>query len=173
MNAFVEMEPYSTHLTPTVTAAVRSGILWPELPILELGCGHYSTPILSSIAKATDRELHVVASEPIWAGFFREDPQHLELISPENWPILTFSAMWGMALIDHEQNELERVSQLLKLSEKAKVAIFHDANCLDEQSGIWQLLNCTYKYIYHYTRYHPTTAIFSNHIDPATWFEST
>lgn len=165
------MEPYSTHLVPTVTAAVRSGMLWPELPILELGCGHYSTPLLASIAKMQDRKLHVMTSDPVWAGHFEKDPHEIKWVKPSGWPEASLEGDWGMVLVDHEEFVVCRFAQLLKLHQNAKVVVFHDANRIEEEGISWGLIQSLYKHVYFFDRYFPTTAILSNFVDPRSWFE--
>ncbi len=170
MELVCSMEPYATHQVPTVTVAMRSGLLWPELPILELGCGHYSTPILSSISKIHNRKLHLITSDPIWAKHFQKDPYDLQVIDPDFWPTISFPGEWGMVLIDHEELVVDRFAQLFKLNQIAKVVVFHDANRIGDEGVSWGLIHVLYRYVYFFDRYYPTTAILSNFVDPSEWF---
>ncbi len=170
MGPVVSMTPYSTHLVPSVTSAIHTHLLWPGSPILELGCGHYSTPLFSSIAKAQKRDFQIVTSDPEWAKSFQTDPNHLQIIEFHQWPEFVFEGEWGLVLVDHEEFVIHRFAQLFKLSEKAKVVVFHDANRIDEQEVSWGLIHTLYKYVYIYDRYFPRTAILSNYVDPQEWF---
>ena len=171
MDVACMMEPYSTHLVPTITAAIRSGVLWPDLPILELGCGHYSTPLLASIAKMQQRKLHLISSDPKWAEFFQKDSQNISIIEGNSWPDVSLSGDWGMVLVDNEQYVYQRFAQLFKLHENAKIVVFHDANRIAENEISWGPIQILYKYVYFFDRYSPSTAILSNFVDPSSWFE--
>ncbi|MBI2743581.1 MAG: hypothetical protein HYX48_06665 [Chlamydiales bacterium] len=164
------MHPYSTHLVPSVAAAIHTGMLWPNSSILELGCGHYSTPLLSSIAKAQGRNFELITSDPEWARRFQNDANELHLIEFSTWPDFSFKGEWGMVLVDNEELVIDRFAQLFKLSEKAKVIVFHDANRIEEQGISWGLIHTIYRHIHFYDRYSPKTAILSNYVDPSLWF---
>ena len=164
------MDPYATHLEPTIAAAIHTGSLWPKSSILELGCGHYSTPLLSSIARAQKRNFQLVTSDPLWAKQFQKDPHQLQLIDFAAWPKVRFQEEYGLVLIDHEELVIDRYSQLFKFNETAKVIVFHDSNRIDELGVSWGLIHALYRYVYFYDRYSPQTAILSNYVDPKEWF---
>lgn len=102
------MNPYSTHLVPSITVAIHTGLLWPKSSILELGCGHYSTPLLSSIAKIQERNFQLITSDPDWLKQFQRDPDQLTLIEFSIWPEVFFEGEWGMILVDHEELVIDR-----------------------------------------------------------------
>ena len=137
----------------------------------ELGCGHYSTPLLSSVAKIQGRDFHLITSDLGWAKNFQGDPHQLRIIDFSMWPELSFEDEWGIVLVDHEEFVIYRYVQLLKLSQKAKIVVFHDANCIEEQYISWDPIRLLYRYVYFFDRYFPTTAILSNFVDPSKWFE--
>jgi hypothetical protein len=170
MHPLVSSDPYSTHLVPSITAAMHSGLIWPTSTILELGCGHYSTPILSSIAKGQNRKFRLITSDANWAKPFEKDPHQLDLIDFSMWKGLEFQEEYGMVLIDHEELVIDRFVHLFQLSERAKVVVFHDANRIDEMGVSWDAMHLLYRYIYFYDRYFPKTAILSNYVDPSHWF---
>ncbi|MBS0604558.1 MAG: hypothetical protein JSS60_05915 [Verrucomicrobia bacterium] len=170
MEQIAPMNGYATHLVPSITAAIHSGLLWPESPILELGCGHYSTPLLSSIAKTQGRKLHLITSNSQWASKFQDDPDELRLIDYSQWAEFAFDGEWGMVLVDHEEHVIDRFAQLFKLNEKAKVVVFHDANRIADEGVSWSLIHMLYRHVYFYDRYSPQTAILSNYVDPSEWF---
>jgi len=170
MRSITKPDPYSTHLVPSLTAAIHSGLLWPESSILELGCGHYSTPLLSSIAKTQGRRFQLITSDAEWAKLFQNDPHQLQLIDFSMWNGFQFSGEYGMVLIDHEELVIDRFVHLFPLSEKAKLVVFHDANRIDEMGISWGFIHTLYRYVYFYDRYSPKTAILSNYVDPSKWF---
>lgn len=170
MKAVTQPDSYSTHLVPSITAAIQSGLLWPESSILELGCGHYSTPLLSSIAKIQGRKLELITSDAEWAKLFQNDPDQLQLIDFPMWKEFVFPGQYGVVLIDHEELVIDRFAHLFQLNEKAKVVVFHDANRIDEMGVSWDFIRALYRYVYFYDRYLPKTAILSNYVDPSLWF---
>ena len=170
MKSVTNSDPYSTHLVPSITAAINSGLLWPKSSILELGCGHYSTPLLASIAKTQGRRFELITSDPEWAKQFHNDPHQLRLIDFSMWSQFIFDGEYGVVLVDHEELVVDRFIHLFKLSEKAKVVVFHDANRIDEMGISWGLISALYRHVYFYDRYFPKTAILSNYVDPSQWF---
>jgi hypothetical protein len=153
-----------------MTAAIHTGLLWPNSSILELGCGHYSTPLLSSIAKTQGRDFQLITSDPAWAKQFQNDPDQLQLIDFSMWAEFPFEGEWGMVLLDNEELVIDRSIQLFKLNEKAKVVVFHDADRIEQQGTSWGLIHMLYRHVYFYDRYCPHTAILSNYVDPSQWF---
>ncbi len=170
MTPFSYIDPYATHLPATMTAALQSGLLWPGSKILELGCGHYSTPLLSSIAKIQNRPYQIITSDAAWTKPFEQDIQDLKIIPFSSWHNFHFDEEYGVVLVDHEELVKDRFAQLFKLSKKAKVVIFHDANRIAEQDICWTPIYWLYQYVYFFDRYRPTTVLLSNEIDPASWF---
>jgi hypothetical protein len=170
MAKLVPMDSYATHLVPSITAAIQTGLLWAKSSILELGCGYYSTPLLSAIAKQQERKFQLITSNPEWSKQFQNDPDQLKLIDFSAWPEVQFLGEWGMVLVDHEERVIDRYSQLFKLNEKAKVVVLHDANRIEEQGISWGLIHALYQHIYFYDRYYPKTAIMSNYVNPSEWF---
>jgi hypothetical protein len=168
----ISMDGFATHLSATITCAIRSGAIWPHSPILELGCGHYSTPLLSSIAKIQNRKFKVITSSAQWAQSFSDLACEFESIEYERWPDVDLcDAEWGMVLIDNEESSHRRFAQLFKLPKHAKVVVLHDANRIDEQNISWGPIQLLYEHLYFFERYQPSTAILSQEINPKEWFE--
>lgn len=163
------MDGYATHLNATITCAIRSGILWPGSPILELGCGHYSTPLLASIARIQNRKFKVITSSTEWSRSFSNLDCEMELIEFERWQDISFNDReWGMVLLDNEETAAARYDQLFKLSGDAKAVVFHDANRVD--SATWGLMTLFYKHLFFSDQYLPSTAILTQEVDPEKWF---
>jgi hypothetical protein len=136
-----------------------------------LGCGHYSTAILASIAKSQNRRFEVVTSSDEWARTFTGLGASIEVIRHEDWPSKSFdTGPYGMVLVDHEELVSARFAQLFKLSDRAKIVVFHDANRIEEQGISWGMAHLLYRHIYFFEKYLPSTAILSHEADPAEWF---
>ena len=169
----MSIDPYATHLETTITCAVQSGILWPGSPLLELGCGEYSTPPLAAICRAQCRRMLVTASDSDWLQRFEflrkyNSSLQLHLIPKEEWPRTDFASDFGMALIDNEQFVKDRMRLATRLAARCKVVVLHDAEFPDQES--WQPMKRHFRHCLMRDRLRPNTAIFSNFIDPARWF---
>lgn len=134
-----------------------------EGPVLELGCGHYSTPFLHW-ACFPDRPLVTMESDKSWYDFLREfeKPWH-QIVWVEDWDKVTLSEKWSIAFVDHSPSE-RRWKEVEKLTH-AEYVVAHDA----ENNSNWK-----YKYFKAYTKFQyrwkymadgrsPFTAVYSNY----------
>ena len=113
------MEPYATHIEPLINAALET-----EGDILELGCGDYSTPILSAIALHRGNRFVVNSSDPEWANRFRNYAE-VEIVDWNTW---IPSGNWGLIMLDNEQLTCDRIKWIPKLSKICKKIVMHDAD---------------------------------------------
>ncbi len=144
------MDGYATHLEALVTAALES-----EGDILELGCGSYSTPVLSAIAKHRGNKLVVNASDPVWANRYKEFAE----IVIVDWKTWQPEGQWGMIFLDNEEHQPYRLMRVPKLLEHAPIVVMHDADQAEmstEFSQITSGLN-----IKTYKTHQPWTMVFS------------
>lgn len=118
------MDVYATHLHPLVEVALST-----EGPILELGCGDYSTPVLSAIARNQRRVLKIQAADVTWLYKFAEfgDIEHVPNWDKWTPPAPPDTAEWGMVFLDSEQSTLGRIERLPQLRAVAPVVVLHDA----------------------------------------------
>jgi hypothetical protein len=111
------IDPYATHLEALIGTAMST-----DGPILELGRGDYSTPLLKAIAKAQGREFKSQASNKEWASRF----QDVEIVDWDTWvPPLGY---WGMVFLDSEEHTHKRYERLHVLSTITNTIVLHDAN---------------------------------------------
>lgn len=117
---------YGTHY-PILAAAVQrtSG------PVLELGCGHFSTPLLHFMCMEPKRHLVTVESDKDWMGQFlgmaSETHSFIQMDDPE-WvagKIIGSKPTWGVAFVDHSSGE-KRNGNILLLKDKAEFIVVHD-----------------------------------------------
>ena len=125
-------------------------------PILELGVGDYSTPILAAISRQQNRPFLAQTSDKEWARKFVDIAQ--VKIVPDWLAWEPPAGPWGLALLDNEQFVRDRILQIPALSKVAKVLVMHDA---DVAVGLanWQECISGYKEIAMYKRYTPWTAV--------------
>jgi len=114
-------DPASTHI-PLLAACVArtSG------PVLELGCGDYSTPLLHWLCRG--RRLVTLESDAAWLARYEDlrSPTH-ELLHVPDWasarPI--DEGPWDVALIDHAPGA-RRVPDIRRLMHRATFLVVHD-----------------------------------------------
>lgn len=126
-------------------------------PILEMGCGHYSTPVLVSIAAALDRKLLVQASNEEWASQFMEQAD-VEVVDWKHWSPPEVDGKWGMVFLDSEEAVRDRIKRLPVLAKVAEVVVMHDANVAMKNES-WKALVSDYREIRVYHKHVPWTVV--------------
>jgi len=154
------MDPYSTHGPITALALMKTAQLFPDLPILELGCGDYSSPMCYFLSEG--REYWICSADPDWANRYADIAKIkiVELSAPKQWKRVQYPQGLGLALLDSEESVVNRMKQVPALLEAAKVVVMHDAreDCIPEAD-----------YGVLFTRYRPWTWIGSNYVDVEQW----
>ena len=109
-------------------------------PVIELGAGNYSTPILHEIAAAQGRHLTTVDNNPDWLNrfkLFENDGHTLELL--QSWNDFKPESC-GLAFVDHaDPPSHPRWLQVQKLLPVAGVIVIHDTE--DDQYGYAKLMD--------------------------------
>jgi hypothetical protein len=125
-----------THM-PLLASIVA--ILPPELPILELGAGNYSTPMLHMMAKMTGRQLVTIEADKSWAdsfGDFRdathavyyiEDGYNGWLPAIDSLPTEGKPSNWGLVFVDQTPGQTRAIT-LRHLADRAKYLVCHDTH---------------------------------------------
>ena len=108
-------------------------------PVIELGAGNYSTPILHEIAAAQGRHLTTVDNNPDWLNrfkIFENDGHTLELL--QSWDDFQPES-YGLAFVDHaDPPGHPRWLQVQKLLPVAGVIVIHDTE--DDLYGYAKLM---------------------------------
>lgn len=145
---------------PTLLKAVEN----TEGPILELGSGLFSTPLLHWICKEKNRTLVTYENSkdyyPI-ARKFRTESHHVTAIFDENW---ISQIQWSVVLVDHGTNKKNchvRGSDTLRLKNCAQYLILHDTQKRDDDCYGYDKIWPEFKYIYH-ASVSPRTSVVSN-----------
>lgn len=113
------MDAYATHLEPLIEAALSV-----DGDILELGCGDYSTPLLSAVARKSGHRLVVNASDATWANRYTGIAE-VHIVNWEKWKP---EGQYGLVFLDNELHSPGRLAMLPGLSNIAKVVVMHDAS---------------------------------------------
>ncbi len=152
------MDRYATHL-PVLVAAVCHTVG----PVLELGAGHYSTPILSTLCSRFGRDLVTVDCDPTWlANFAGLEGKHHRLVHAADWErCQVIDSAWGLAFIDHAPAE-RRIYDIRRLRDRADILVVHDTE--DPVYGYENVL-AKFAWSVTYKKYTPWTSILSNNSD--------
>jgi hypothetical protein len=129
-------------------------------PILELGCGYFSTPILYWSAKANNQLFRSYESNKEWAEFIGYPVQYVSTWNDANLS----ETKWAIAFIDHGQADL-RAEHALMVKDNADFIVLHDT---EPENNHWYNFNEIYdqfKYKFNYTQITPHTTILSNTTD--------
>ena len=135
-------------------------------PILELGTGVFSTPILHTLCLSKDRQLVSYENDPYYFerhGDFRTDKHQIILVS--NWDDIKIeNTFWNVALIDHKPEE-RRKTEVKRLANNTKYIILHDSESRNEKLYKYSEIYPLFKYRFDYTACYPHTTVLSNFVD--------
>lgn len=109
------MDPYATHLPVLVREALQA-----RGPILELGCGDYSTPVLAEIAQHVEQPFFFYSADPVWSARFPTVQKYIV-----DWAAVKFPPA-DIVLLDNEQFTKDRIRHLPALSKTSRVVVVHD-----------------------------------------------
>ena len=115
---------YGTHIPVLATAVYLTRGMGP---VLELGAGDSSTPLLHAMCR--DRKLVTIETDAKWLGKFKafEGPDHrLEAVEKwDDWIKAPGPERWAVALVDCAPGE-DRVKLIRHLKDKAIFVVVHD-----------------------------------------------
>ena len=113
------IDPYATHIHLLAKAVSIARRDFNDLPILELGCGNYSTPLLAQFGP-----VHVLSTDPSWAKQFR-DIATVRIL--DSWNQLgSLQGEYCLAFQDSEESVRARTNRLPFLLSIAKHVVMHD-----------------------------------------------
>lgn len=133
-------------------------------PVLELGMGVFSTPLLHTLCAKNNRLLVSFESDQDYVRGHRDFRTDLHKINfVENWDDVKIEdEKWGVVFIDHDPTSRRHI-EARALANTAKFVVIHDSE---------PNRNCKYDEIYHLFKYRfdykestPWTTILSNFVD--------
>lgn len=164
---------YGSHL-PLLTAImdVTHG------PVLELGMGMYSSPLLDMMCNVQDRRLWSFDSDKEWFGVnekLKNGNKH-EVIFVNSWDDfnskivddmieMNGGKVFSVAFVD-EKPAKHRKESIKLLANKAIFVVVHDTEPESDRFFKYSWVEKLFKYRYDYTKMKPHTSIFSNFVDP-------
>lgn len=133
-------------------------------PILELGCGLYSTTFLHWACRGKKRKLVTYEHNPDFYDFAKEyENEYHEVHCIDDWDSIEISKPWSIAFVDHEPG-LRRWQEVSRLVH-ADYVVCHDTNnAFNRKYGYFKIYGL-FEYRWKYTGATPHTTIFSNKND--------
>ena len=119
----IETLNYGSHL-PALIACVAVC----EGPVLEIGCGHFSTPCLHSLCAALRLPLFTTEIEDSWREQFMpyHGPAHSVIKQTDALLEMYANRQWGVVLVDDQPDK--RMDHLNLFFNSARFVLFHDSN---------------------------------------------
>lgn len=129
-------------------------------PVLEVGSGLYSTPLLHWMCRLQGRKLLTYENEQEFydmARVFKSRMHRVEHI--EDWDTMDFNTHWGVVLIDHHP-EKRRAVDIVNFKDSADYIVIHDTDREDKYdfAKAWP----HFKYRYTWQGCKPWTTVVSN-----------
>jgi hypothetical protein len=165
---------YGTHMAPLLTAITHT-----QGPILEMGAGDYSTPLIHAVCSKNHRRIVTVETDHNWLTQFLDlkTTWHTLVYLPvyhqdgtlrdaHLWNTVGEGCHWGIIFVDHRPGE-RRVVDILRLKGNADIMVVHDT---EEASYHFEPALNQFKYRYDYKRYTVYTTLVSDTIDVQALF---
>lgn len=136
-----------------------------EGPILELGTGFYSTPILHWLCADMGRKLVSYESSKDYFAIARNyitDFHEVNFV--EDWSKIDLSGHWGLAFVDHYPAN-QRIKEIVRLVDNVDYIVAHDSEPRHDSGYQYSKVAPLFKYRYDYDKFYPHTLILSNHKD--------
>ncbi len=145
---------------PTLLKAVQN----TEGPILELGSGLFSTPLLHWICEENSRILITYENSEGYYRFarkFRTTTHQVSWVFEKDW---LDKIKWSVVFIDNgisKKDARRRGDDALSLKNSAEYIILHDTQFRDDDAYGYDTMWKEFKYIYH-ANVSPRTSVVSN-----------
>ncbi|MBU0846436.1 hypothetical protein KKH23_04550 [Patescibacteria group bacterium] len=131
-------------------------------PVVELGAGIYSTPILHALCEAEGRKLVTYENDPDffeWASHYQSSFHDVRKV--EIWADVDLAEVnWAVAFVDHAPDE-KRWQEVVRLTH-AEYVVCHDSNRGWRRKYNYEKAYPLFKYQKQYREKHPNTVILSN-----------
>lgn len=164
-HASLEMET-STHF-PILVKVVQM----TDGPILEMGSGLFSTPLLHWLCFDKKRKLITCEAYQHYLEFanrFKTEWHEVTYVKPQKQAF--FNDKFSVVFIDHSPKKpLTRGGDALQFNDTAEYIVLHDAGVdAHDKYGYKEIYN-QFKYVYHYDKVYPHTTVLSNFHDVTSW----
>lgn len=137
-----------------------------EGDVLEMGMGHFSTPVLKWLCEMSGRTLYSYESKIDWYEKVAQEeakPFH-RVIFCSDWASADIERHWGLAFIDHSPMR-KRYVDIKRLASHADILVIHDTQPESDQVYNYSTVFPLFKYRLDFTKFTPWTSAVSNSID--------
>lgn len=136
-------------------------------PVLELGTGVWSTPVLDFMCRETKRKLVSYDNDPVWfepnKKQWQSDFHDIKLVVDWNKADID-SIHWSVVLVDHKPAK-RRMKDIKRLANNANFILIHDSEPESDRFFKYSWIYKYFKYRFDYIRCRPNTTVLSNFID--------
>jgi len=155
-----KLDPYATHLPLLAACVART-----DGPVLELGCGLYSTLVLHALC--LNRPLLSLESDPEWHSRFSylDAGTHRVMLAGDLGELPDYP--WSVVLID-QQPAAARAPAISRLRQHAELIVVHDT---EHRLYAYEPVLSTFKHRVEWRRYAPWTSVVSDTVD-LEWLRS-
>ena len=167
VNINSDSSEYGSHFIPLTFAVLNT-----TGPILEMGIGHYSTPLLHVICMTQKRQLLSVDTSKTWIDNFKNLENHLHKFQylpvyeddwkanpkPELWDTIGNEIKWGVVFIDHRPGERRKLD-IFRFKNASEMIVVHDTQ---QPSYDYEKALCSFKFRLDYKRFDTWTTIVSD-----------
>ena len=127
-------------------------------PILELGAGPFSTPLIHWLCAESGRKVETYDDEKEYFDFADQfKSRNHKILLVKDWDTVGEGKHWGVVFIDHKTER--RAIDALRLKDFADYIILHDSET--DHYGYSQVYP-HFKYVYQWDFCEPWTAVLSN-----------
>lgn len=149
-----KIDAYGTHLPLLVACVAATGG-----PVLELGCGLYSTPVLHALC-STSRKLISAETDSAWAARFSQyqTGRHSIIVYKDPLASIDLSDRWSVALVDQAPAS-SRAPAVDRLRGKADLIVCHDS---EHRLYDYERVLVGFKHRIEWRRYAPWTTVVSD-----------
>ncbi len=155
---------YGTHMCALITAVAHT-----DGPILEMGCGDYSTPLLHALCTPHKRLLVSSEGDQKWLSLFLdlENSWHKFYYIPRyEWDRIGEGVHWSVVFIDHRPGE-RRIVDIQRLRKNTDIFVVHDT---EDAYYNYEPTFASFNYRYDYERYATKTTLISDTVDVRQFF---
>jgi hypothetical protein len=151
---------YGSHLPVLVRAlALTDG------PVLEMGMGINSTPVLHWLCATAHRPLVSYESSPDYAAAWQSFANEWHTVQVvTDWAQADIERPWDVAFVDHDPGDRRHVD-MARLASHARYVIAHDSDGRDDAKMHYSRVLPLFKWRWVYGAYRPQTMLLSNFVD--------
>jgi hypothetical protein len=146
-------------------------VLETKGPILEMGAGPFSTPVLHWLCSKNRRTLVTCENNSESYAFAKQfQSRNHKIVLVKDWDEVTAGdTHWSVVLIDHAP-EFRRPVEAIKFKNNADYIVLHDTEEKNEHIYNYNSVWSHFRYRYDYDFCSPRTTVVSNFKDPVKIF---